>query len=251
MASPAENYVLPAGTAVGSYTIEAVYDGTPSYAASLPANSTLTISGATTTTAASNASIGYNSAAQSVPLTATVTSPGGTVSVGTVTFTILNGPTPGRLTRHQPTCPRAQRAQAIRSRPALHSARTRSRLCTTATTDFGGSSDTTHTLTVTQPPAYQLVIHTPPSSAATAGQALASQPVIYEEDQFGNLETERQQRPSSLRRLAAGAGTLLGTATATVVGGIATFTGLGDNTAGTITIKFSSGNLVTTTSATS
>ena len=37
--------------------------------------------------------------------------------------------------------------------------------------------------------AYQLVIHTQPSSTATAGQAFATQPVIYEEDRFGNLET--------------------------------------------------------------
>ena len=32
------------------------------------------------------------------------------------------------------------------------------------------------------------MIHTPPSSTATAGQVFGTQPVVYEEDQYGNLE---------------------------------------------------------------
>ena len=88
------NYVLPAETAAGSYTIEASFNGTSSFAASNPSDSTLTVNAATTTTAAASASITYNTAAQPVTMTATVTSPGGTVSNGTVTFTILSGSTP-------------------------------------------------------------------------------------------------------------------------------------------------------------
>ena len=42
--------------------------------------------------------------------------------------------------------------------------------------------------------ASQLVIHTQPSSTATAGQAFATQPVIDEEDQFGNIETATTPR---------------------------------------------------------
>ena len=33
------------------------------------------------------------------------------------------------------------------------------------------------------------MIQTQPSPTATAGQPFATQPVIYEEDQYGNLET--------------------------------------------------------------
>ncbi len=85
------NYLLPAGTGVGTYTIQATYDGTPSFATSLPTNNTLTISGSTTTTAASNDSVSFNSAGETADLTASVTSSGGTVSGGKVTFTILSG----------------------------------------------------------------------------------------------------------------------------------------------------------------
>ena len=42
------------------------------------------------------------------------------------------------------------------------------------TTDFGGSSDSTHSLIVTLPPAAKLVIQTEPSSTATAGQPFAT-----------------------------------------------------------------------------
>ena len=38
-------------------------------------------------------------------------------------------------------------------------------------------------------PAREVVIHTQPSATATAGKAFGIQPVIYEEDQYGNLET--------------------------------------------------------------
>jgi len=45
-------------------------------------------------TVASNASTTYSASAQSVTLSATVTSGSGTVNVGTVTFTVFNGDTP-------------------------------------------------------------------------------------------------------------------------------------------------------------
>ena len=240
------NYILPAGTSVGSYTIAAEYDGTSSYAASLPSNSTLTISGATTSIAASNASIGYNAAAQSAPLTATVTSPGGTVNEGMVTFTILSGAT----TIGSPVTANVASGTASTSYPlpATFALGTYTiKAVYNGTGDFGGSSDSTHVLTVTQPPAYQLAIGTAPSSAAIAGQAFAVQPVIDEKDQFDNLETGDNTTVITAT-ISTGPGSLLGTVTATVVGGVATFTGLGDQTAGTITIAFSSGDLVPVTS---
>src|SRR5208283_3311152 len=49
--------------------------------------------GASTTTVASNASTSFSTSAQNVTLSATVTSPGGTVNEGTETFTLLSGST--------------------------------------------------------------------------------------------------------------------------------------------------------------
>ena len=45
------------------------------------------------------------------------------------------------------------------------------------------------TETITPAAAAALVVHTQPSSSATAGVAFVTQPVIYEEDQYGNVET--------------------------------------------------------------
>ncbi len=89
-------------------------------------------------------------------------------------------------------------------------------------------------------PSNRLVIHTQPTASGTAGVALATQPVIYEEDQFGNLETGDNSTVISVS-LASGAGPLQGTATATVSGGVATFTNLADDTAETIALDFSGG----------
>jgi hypothetical protein len=89
----------------------------------------------------------------------------------------------------------------------------------------------------------RLVIHTQPSSNATAGRAFVNQPVVYLVDQNGNLETG-DNRTVVIVSLASGTGPLPAkTLSATVVGGIATFTNLADNTAETITLKFTAGNL--------
>ncbi len=84
------SYTLPAGAAVGSYTIRAVYNGDADFLASTDTSHVLTVSAATTT-AAANASTVFSTSAQTVALSATVTSPGGTVNEGTETFTLLNG----------------------------------------------------------------------------------------------------------------------------------------------------------------
>jgi len=99
--SASVNYSLPAGTAGGSYTIKAAYgDGSGNFAASLDTAHTLTISAAPTTTTASNATASFSSSAQTVKLTATVTSSAGTVNEGSVSFTLLdsNGNTVGTST---------------------------------------------------------------------------------------------------------------------------------------------------------
>ena len=83
--------------------------------------------------------------------------------------------------------------------------------------------------------AARLVIHTQPSATAIAGQAFAIQPAVYEEDRFGNLETGDNSTMVTASA-SGGTGTLQGTTTATVSGGVATFANLGDDTAETISL---------------
>ncbi len=87
------SYTLPGGTAVQTLKINASYGGFTNFQASSDLLHTLTISQAATTTAAVSTSITTNAAAQSVPLTANVTSGGGIVAGGSVVFTVRNGPT--------------------------------------------------------------------------------------------------------------------------------------------------------------
>ena len=51
---------------------------------------------------------------------------------------------------------------------------------------------TSNTVVVSPAAASQLVITQQPSATATAGVAFATQPVVKEEDAFGNVITERQ-----------------------------------------------------------
>ena len=99
------------------------------------------------------------------------------------------------------------------------------------------SSPTSNSIVVSPAAASQLVIHTQPSTTATAGTAFTRQPVIYEEDQYGNIETGDSSTIVTAS-LATGTGPLEGTTTATVSSGIATFTNLADDTAETITLEF-------------
>jgi uncharacterized protein YlbG (UPF0298 family) len=78
---------LPAGTAVGSYTIQAVYSGTANFAGSSNSSQALTVSSTGTTTAVAS-SAAASVVGQSVTFTAVVTasSPGLGTPAGTVTF---------------------------------------------------------------------------------------------------------------------------------------------------------------------
>jgi hypothetical protein len=87
------SYSVPAGTNAGTYTIDAVYNGTADFKSASDTAHTLTISAAATTTASVNTTTTYNASSRTVPLTATVTSAAGTVNQATVTFTILSGST--------------------------------------------------------------------------------------------------------------------------------------------------------------
>ena len=87
-----------------------------------------------------------------------------------------------------------------------------------------------------------LVIHVEPSPTAVAGQAFAIQPVVYEEDRFGNIEAG-DDGTLVTATLASGAGPLRGAITSMVTGGVATFAGLADDTAATIALRFDGGGL--------
>jgi len=109
----------------------------------------------------------------------------------------------------------------------------------TVSASAAGAAGTSFNLTNTPGPATQLVIHTQPSATATAGPAFGTQPVIYEEDGSGNLETSDNSTKVTVS-LESGSGPLQGTQTVTVSGGIATFTNLADTTAGNISLLFTS-----------
>ena len=102
---------------------------------------------ATTATAASAASVVFNAAAQNIALSATVTSPAGTVNEGTETFTILSGTTViGVPVTVDVSAGAAAAAYAL---PAGTGAGTYIIQATyNGTANFLGFTDTTHQLTV-------------------------------------------------------------------------------------------------------
>jgi hypothetical protein len=143
----AASYILPAGTLAGTYTIQAVYNGTVNFGGSSDRSQPLTITAAATATAAANASVTFSPTAQDVPLTATVSTPAGTVGEGTETFTILNGTTPVGVAVTANVV--AGVADATYILPAGTPAGTYTiEAVYNGTPDFGGSSDTSRTLVV-------------------------------------------------------------------------------------------------------
>ena len=97
-------------------------------------------------------------------------------------------------------------------------------------------------ITVTPAAASQLVVTQEPSAMAAAGVPFAVQPIIEEEDPFGNLETGDDSTVVAVT-LNSGVGPLLGTKAIAVQGGVATFSDLADDTAETITLEFTGGGL--------
>ncbi|MFA6170975.1 MAG: Ig-like domain-containing protein [Patescibacteria group bacterium] len=97
--------------------------------------------------------------------------------------------------------------------------------------------------------ASRLEMATQPSATATAGEAFATQPVVKIVDQFGNLISEDDLSViTATRNSASGSRDLGGTLTATVSGGIATFTNIVYTEAVTIALNFSSDSLTPVTS---
>jgi hypothetical protein len=146
------SYSLPAGTAVGTYTIDAVYNPGPDFEGSSDSTQTLTVSAASSTTSASSASTPFSISAQSVTLNATVTSPAGAVNEGTVTFTVRNVATViGAATTSGTVSGGA--ASVSYSLPAGTAPGTYTiQAVYNGTTEFTGSVDSTHTLTIAGAP---------------------------------------------------------------------------------------------------
>ena len=114
---------------------------------------------------------------------------------------------------------------------------------TVTVTDSGGfSASQEYSLTIDPAPASQLVIATQPAGPAVVGEPLPTQPVVYFEDQYKNLETS-DSTTTVTAGLSGGAGPLLGTTSVTVSRGKATFAGLADAHAETLTLAFTSGTL--------
>ena len=89
-------FILPGGTAVGTYTIVATYNGVIDYHTSISSNkNTLTVAPASTTTMVASQSAFFGTVSQNVTLSAivTATTGAGPVNEGTVTFKVFQGTT--------------------------------------------------------------------------------------------------------------------------------------------------------------
>ena len=158
------NYTLPAGTAGGTYTIQAVYNGTSNFLGAIDFSHVLTASGPLmTSTATSNTSASFSTSAQMVSLSATVTS-SITVNEGTVTFTILSGTTTiGSAVTVDVMNGAASTSYMLPAGTAVDPYTIQAVYSDSGTGNFTTSNDATHTLTVN-----------PATSAAAAENATAT-----------------------------------------------------------------------------
>lgn len=108
-----------------------------------------------------------------------------------------------------------------------------------AATSTGLTGATSSSFTISTGAAARLRISTQPSATATAGVVFSQQPVVRVEDASGNLITSDNSTVVTAARLT-GTGTLQGTVSVTVSGGVATFTNLAHNIANTISLRFTS-----------
>jgi hypothetical protein len=141
-------YLLPAGTAVGTYTVQASYSGGGPFLASSDSTEALVIQAAPTTTTASSSSTWFSGSAHAVFLSATVAPPAGTVDEGTITFTVMQGSTVVGSPTTSSTVANGN-ANVLYALPAGLSAGSYTiRAVYNPGADFVASQDTAHTLTI-------------------------------------------------------------------------------------------------------
>src|SRR5271157_4458049 len=238
------SYDLPAGTPAGTYTIEAVYNGTADFVGSTDTSHSLTVSSAATSaptsTAAASTSATFSPASQIISLSATVTSAAGTVDEGTETFTILSGTTAiGTAVTVNVDNGTASASYVLPAATPLGTYTIQA--VYNGTADFAGSTDTSHSLTVNPGAAFQVVFGQQPTDAV-AGVAISPAVTVEVEDKYDNVVTT----DTSTVTLTLSSGTFEGgstTLTAVASSGIATFSGLKIDLAGTYTLSATDGTL--------
>ena len=140
-------YALPAGTPAATYTIQAVYNGTPNFGGSSDKTHNLVVGAAGTATAAASVSIPFSETGQSVPLSATIGSDAGAVDEGAVTFSVLNN----GVAVGSPVTFSVRNGVASGDYPLPAGTPTGLYIIQaayTGTSNFAGSTDSTHGLTV-------------------------------------------------------------------------------------------------------
>ena len=107
------------------------------------------------------------------------------------------------------------------------------------TTNAGSFTATSTSIAVNPSVGTQLVIATQPSATAIAGAAFGTQPVVQEEDVYGNIVTTDSTHTVTVARGSLGSGSLQGSSlTVTLASGVATFSGLSYDVAQTMNLGF-------------
>ncbi len=220
-------FTLPAGLPANQYSLTVTANGITSAPFSFSTYSVAPSGGAVQSTT-------VNTAFGSI-LSATVTSGGNPVTGVVVTFTApssgASGTFPGGLT----TVTATTDGSGIARSPAFTANTIAGAYNVTATYNgFSGNFG----LTNLPGAATQLAITTQPFQTAAVNLAFSTQPVVVAEDVFGNLETTDSTHTVTASRGNLGTGALQGATTITLVGGIASFSGLSYNTAETTNILF-------------
>ena len=236
--------LLPGNAAIGTYTIEAVYNANPDFVGSSDSTHTLNVNpppGSTLlihTGPATAATAGQPFATPGQPVVVYEEDPSGHLlttdnsTVITATLGSGNGPLTGTL------------SVTLVGGVATFTDLGEDTAGTITLVFQGGglTSSASSPIGVGPGAAAQLFIHIGPYTTVVAGNPLTDPIVIDEEDQYGNLETGDNSTQVSAS-LASGAGMLKGTTQATVQGGVATFTDLEDDTAGTLNLQFTAVSL--------
>ena len=145
-------------------------------------------------TIASPAFAAYSLSDQTVNLSATVSTTGGIpINEGTETFTIMNGTQVIGQTTAAASVVNGSVTASYTLPGGTPVGKYEIVASCSGTSNYPASTDTSQVLLVYPGPATQLVMQVEPSVTATAGQAFSTQPVIYEEDPDGDLETYARQ----------------------------------------------------------